>query len=555
MGAHGAPTVRRGAAALAALAIVALLAVPLAPSAGAIAPHPALCGFSCAHPWDDNVSVTIANSMASPTGVYEQRVIFPSASFAASLNSNWSNAYAVYANGSAIPTWVEANNSNASLTTIVWLHLWSIPASSSVTVYLDIVVKTAFLPSLFGPVGWAPTLGATYGAWDDGARVFPLYDNFSGSVLNSALWSVSAPSGTVGHLGSVAVSNGLTVTLGTCGGYPAPCDGGIVGTTALAPPVVLDGLTTAVTGAGGYAQTPSTTNTTLGYEYIKGGTNLAEGAMNSLTFNAATYSGPAPAATHVVGIAWVTGSTGFAYFDRAAPSAWSHTALSLPATVTPYVGLFQYSGSAAHLSATWVRERPFLTTVPTVTIGARVSTVPTWVSLVWLSPTNVSLAWSDASPAVVNYTLRSGPSCGAWNVTISVGSNATTLVRHGLVGAVEYCMTLQATTALGNSNLSATTAVVPPDVIVPHVTVTPPAVNVTLPWVQLAIVDVLVTVVVLLIAAKMNRDRDGGREIVDVGKTKSADDLTDAEIERANMYTAGAGQRDESLYAAPRRKP
>ena len=51
--------------------------------------------------------------------------------------------------------------------------------------------------------GESPQLSGTYGQYDDGANVFPFYDNFAGNSL-SGKWS---------NTGSdVAVNNGMTIT-------------------------------------------------------------------------------------------------------------------------------------------------------------------------------------------------------------------------------------------------------------------------------------------------------------------------------------------------------
>jgi len=82
-----------------------------------------------------------------------------------------------YSNNTIIPAWIESDNSGV-LT--IWLKLHSIPASSSITIYIDFASPTTNLLSSSGTtgIGEAPQLSPTYGEYDDGASVFSLYSNF-----------------------------------------------------------------------------------------------------------------------------------------------------------------------------------------------------------------------------------------------------------------------------------------------------------------------------------------------------------------------------------------
>lgn len=142
-------------------------------------------------------------SSASPANL-SVRLVINSSALAAYLNANWSNARFAYPNGTAIEAWIEQNASNASLMTTVWARLAAIPANSTATVDLEIYAKSAFLLSAAGPIGENASLSPRYGEWDDGARVFPFYANFSGRGL-SPLWSV-------GPGIAAGVNNGLTVS-------------------------------------------------------------------------------------------------------------------------------------------------------------------------------------------------------------------------------------------------------------------------------------------------------------------------------------------------------
>jgi len=121
-------------------------------------------------------------------------------------NGSFANFEFVYGNGTVIPAWIESNNSGI-LT--VWLKIHSIPASSSITIYIDFVSLTTNLLSSSGAtgIGEAPQLSPTYGQYDNGASVFNFYDNFSGTSLNTSKWAiVSAPPS-----GVITVNNGVSI--------------------------------------------------------------------------------------------------------------------------------------------------------------------------------------------------------------------------------------------------------------------------------------------------------------------------------------------------------
>ena len=92
-----------------------------------------------------------------------------------------------YSNGQIIPAWIEGNVSGVLL---IWLRLPMIPASSSITIYLDIFSSTTNLLSASGTfgIGENPLYSPVYGEYDDGASVFDFYDNFAGNSLNGNNW-------------------------------------------------------------------------------------------------------------------------------------------------------------------------------------------------------------------------------------------------------------------------------------------------------------------------------------------------------------------------------
>ena len=109
-----------------------------------------------------------------------------------------------YYNGTVIPSWLENYTANHA---IWWLKLGSIPASSSITVYIGIAPTST---NLFNTVndGEAPQLSSTYAQYDDGANIFNLYTNWAGTSAPSG-WTLASSSD-----GAASVNNGLTIKTG-----------------------------------------------------------------------------------------------------------------------------------------------------------------------------------------------------------------------------------------------------------------------------------------------------------------------------------------------------
>ncbi|MCI4364199.1 MAG: hypothetical protein L3K13_07905 [Thermoplasmata archaeon] len=136
------------------------------------------------------IELDVKNPGSSPTGVYDQHVLLDSARFAGLLNSNLTNFLATYAtNGTSINGWIESGASNASVNTSLWLRLGSIPAEGTAYIALDCYPKSSFELTESGTMGENPLISSTYGKFDNGWRVFNLYDNFTGHSLSN-LWSL-----------------------------------------------------------------------------------------------------------------------------------------------------------------------------------------------------------------------------------------------------------------------------------------------------------------------------------------------------------------------------
>ena len=151
--------------------------------------------------------LTITNKQSSATpSPFQQMVNITSADNGWQLISNGNfgqNVEFFYSNGTVIPSWLESYSSSNA---IWWLKLGSIPASSSITVYMGIAPTST---NLFNTVndGEAPQLSSTYAEYDDGANIFNYYTNFAGTSLPSG-WTTSDTAG-------ISINNGVQINAGS----------------------------------------------------------------------------------------------------------------------------------------------------------------------------------------------------------------------------------------------------------------------------------------------------------------------------------------------------
>ena len=150
------------------------------------------------------VPITISNNLPFVSSVpYVQQLSVNSSMYASLENANLSNVYFTYPNGTMIYSWLETGNSNSSNDTVYFLKLDApIMPLSSLEVFMN------FLPvghMAFNPIttGEAPQLTSKYAQYDNGKNIFPLYDNFAGSSLNTSMWN---------YQGYVKVHNGLNMS-------------------------------------------------------------------------------------------------------------------------------------------------------------------------------------------------------------------------------------------------------------------------------------------------------------------------------------------------------
>ena len=156
----------------------------------------------------------IQNGQPSATGVNFQQEVSLYESNATygpyiAYNGILANFEYFYSNGTIAPAWIE-KNSSGTITTWVKLNPSVLASSAFNGLYLGFAPKTTNILSSSGTsgIGEAPNItSSSYALYDDGRKVFPFYDNFAGTTLNSTLWTASSSNYTV--------SNGLLMEAST----------------------------------------------------------------------------------------------------------------------------------------------------------------------------------------------------------------------------------------------------------------------------------------------------------------------------------------------------
>lgn len=156
------------------------------------------------------VPVTLWNNQSSATpDPFNEEIKVNSAIYENYEAPNLQNVFWVTSDNVNIPSWIQSGNSRTSLSTVYWLKLpFSIRSDSNATIQMCFDPLNVSLFSVNGDVGEFPGATQVYGQFDNGANVFPFYDNFSGTALNHNKWNVVFNNSGASYL----VDNGLTVT-------------------------------------------------------------------------------------------------------------------------------------------------------------------------------------------------------------------------------------------------------------------------------------------------------------------------------------------------------
>ena len=147
-----------------------------------------------------NITVHITTQDPNASLTFQQMIHLNRTKFTF-INSAFQNIAFFYNNGTPIYAWLESINSYGNAT--IWLKL---NGSINRTVNVKVYGPTANEMNSKDHYGEAPQLSATYGQYDNGAKVFSFYENFAGAILPSG-WSASDSSG-------ISVNNGVQINNG-----------------------------------------------------------------------------------------------------------------------------------------------------------------------------------------------------------------------------------------------------------------------------------------------------------------------------------------------------
>jgi hypothetical protein len=148
-------------------------------------------------------TITITNSQSVPTpSPFQQLLILNLSSILSSSSQLLNLQFCLDVNcNTPLYAWIESYNTNLS-TVYIWINLpTSIPANSSITIYM--FVRNSIQ---YPYTGMSPTLTSAYAQYDNGENVFTFYDNFAGTTLSSKWIEVTAPPS-----GVITVNNGVSI--------------------------------------------------------------------------------------------------------------------------------------------------------------------------------------------------------------------------------------------------------------------------------------------------------------------------------------------------------
>ena len=153
------------------------------------------------------VPVVITNNAPVSPKNYDLAIPFNYANYTQFENSTvpYQNIEWFNSNGTVIPSWIEAPQ-------VTWLYIGnSLDANSNLTVYAGFGSPTTNFLNSSGKTGLAPNFASNtvYAQYDNGNVVFPFYDDFAGTHLNTNIWQCPDPANNINCEWEGAVDNGI----------------------------------------------------------------------------------------------------------------------------------------------------------------------------------------------------------------------------------------------------------------------------------------------------------------------------------------------------------
>jgi len=295
-----------------------------------------------------NTPITLTNSQSGSTPALFQQMIQAPILFRNGVRF-WSPT------DGQLYAWLESISNG---TATIWVRIpSSIPANGTYQLYM---IQDSTLPMDGVYWGEAPQLSSSYAQYDNGASIFPLYDNFAGTSVPSG-WTVS---------GTVTINNGLAISGSSLSSQ--------IATTSTYGTSILDWY--------GYAAIPTASgawvnlgwyfniNTSQGNNWFThdGQSDYGYGYVTSSTTPTITYtSTPAGSSPNYVFSVANDGTNAHYYLNYAIES----TTYAMQGA-TNYIAFRNGSGSSsgggANVFVQWVRVRDYPPNgvMPTVSLGA-----------------------------------------------------------------------------------------------------------------------------------------------------------------------------------------
>ena len=318
------------------------------------------------------VQITLTNNQAANVLTGTQVLIsLDWNTYNSNLASNVQNVEFTDSSGTVIPAWCESFCSNTATTSNVWLKIDALITASggTQTDYLIFFSTATNQYSSTGNWGANPTLTSTYAQYDNGAKIFLLYDNFNGTSVSS-LWTQLLGTG-----GAISVNNGVTFTSPSTGTANAAI---LQSTATFSTPFVFEANVTSSVGVyPNVAETSGTATTFNGYalSYNSGFGNMylyptasSNNAYGGLSF--VTYTGALGVVIGDWSVLWSSSAVQYVSWPGGSLSG-TDSVYTLPSALNGDFGLM-YSGTSASMTVQYAFARimPPSNTMPSVSFGS-----------------------------------------------------------------------------------------------------------------------------------------------------------------------------------------
>jgi len=322
----------------------------------------------------------------------------------------------------------------ASLTSdVTWWVLLpdGIPANGTVIIYLQVSSSTA-LDGVY--TGEAPQLSSTYGQYDNGARVFPVYYNFAGSTLDGRISPISGV--------TLTQNNGLSVIVNK-----VEAAFYILTSSSATSPFVMEAYETYYgvsvdinPGEQWGFVIDSNTSTSQNAGGLPGGTNFMVRILSNGPSPQLVEGGTILAAGNTYFVSQYTAIDGFTQTPSGITATFDGISISASTTAltSGYIGFYVYSAVANSTIATvnWLRIRAYppngaMPVLQAQTVHA-VEAVLTATQNTWTMPQTFSAGLVDVNPTYAYVANEGSNNVSVINTstntvvaTISAGSAPT----------------------------------------------------------------------------------------------------------------------------------